>query len=93
MELRISEEADWDLFEVIAQKLEQGLQGVWTQRADGFDERYWDFLVDGHTLTLHLQHYLGIYLFNTQRGQSTDLLVRAYDLLAPDFAVEIKLPG
>ncbi|WP_264760574.1 hypothetical protein [Pseudomonas quasicaspiana] len=40
MELRISEAADWHLFEVIARKLEHSFQGIWTQKVDGLDQRY-----------------------------------------------------
>lgn len=87
MELRISEVADWHLFEVIARQLEQDLQGVWAQRVDGLDQRYWDLRVDDQILTLHLEHHLGISLFNAQQDQTTDLLVRAYHLLAPNFPV------
>lgn len=90
MELRISEAADWHLFEVIARTLEHSLKGVWTQKVDGFEQRYWDLLVGDQTLTLHLEHYLGISLFNTQRDQPTELLERAYHLLAPDFPVAFE---
>ncbi|MDR6580080.1 MULTISPECIES: DUF3630 family protein [Pseudomonas] len=58
--IEVSEEADWKLFEYVARVLEQGLGGCWKERLDGSDQRYWDLLVDEHTLTLHLEHYLGI---------------------------------
>lgn len=90
MELRISEAADWHLFELIARKLEQSLQGAWTQKVDGVDQRYWDLLVGDQTLTLHLEHHLGISLFNAQRDQPTDLLERAHRLLAADFPVTLE---
>lgn len=35
MELRISETSDWQLFDVIAQTLEQGLKGSWVKKLDG----------------------------------------------------------
>jgi hypothetical protein len=92
LELRISEASDWHLFELIALKLEQGLQGIWTQKVDGLDHRYWDLLADGQTLTLHLEHYLGIYLFNAQECHSAELLTRANHLLKQDFPVEFE-PG
>nr|WP_246475003.1 hypothetical protein [Pseudomonas folii] len=88
--MRISEAADWHLFEVIARKLEHSLKGVWTQKADGLEERYWDLLVGDQTITLHLEHYLGISLFNTQQDQPTDLLEMAHRLLAADFPVAFE---
>ena len=44
----------------MARMLEQGLGGCWIQKLDALDQRYWDLSVDGHTLTVHLAHYLGI---------------------------------
>lgn len=58
--IEISEKADWKLFEQVAQVLEEGLGACWKTKLDGLDQRYWDLLVDGHTLTLHLERYLGI---------------------------------
>lgn len=58
--IEISAKADWKLFEQVAQVLEEGLGGCWKTRLDGVDQRYWDLLLDEHTLTLHLEHYLGI---------------------------------
>ena len=58
--IEVSEEADWTLFEGVARVLEQGLVGCWKERLDGQDQRYWDLYVDEHTLTVHLEHYLGI---------------------------------
>ena len=60
MRIEVSEEADWKLFEDVAGVIEQGLGGCWKERLDGLDQRYWDLLVDEHTLTLHLEHYSGI---------------------------------
>lgn len=58
--IEISEHADWALFENVAQQLEQGLGGYWKAKFDGLDQRYWDLIVGEQTLTLHLEHYLGI---------------------------------
>ncbi|WDY55844.1 DUF3630 family protein [Pseudomonas sp. PSKL.D1] len=58
--IEISENADWKLFEDVAQVLAQGLGGCWAEKIDGLDQRYWDLLVDEQVLTLHLEHYLGI---------------------------------
>lgn len=58
--IEISEKADWKHFEEVARILEQGLGGYWKEKLDALDQRYWELLVDGHTLTLHLEHYFGI---------------------------------
>lgn len=58
--IEVSEKADWKRFEGVARVLEQGLGGRWRQKLEGPDQRYWDLLVDEHTLTLHLEHYVGI---------------------------------
>lgn len=58
--IELSEQADWQLFDTIAQRLEAGLGGQWTAKLDGLDQRYWDLMVEEQVLTLHLEHYLGI---------------------------------
>jgi hypothetical protein len=58
--IQISEDADWALFEKIADTLQIEFGGIWTQKLDGFDQRYWDLMIDGQRLTLHLEHYLGV---------------------------------
>jgi hypothetical protein len=58
--IEVSEHSDWKLFESVAQKLECVLGGYWKEKFDGLDQRYWDLIVDEQTLTLHLEHYLGI---------------------------------
>ena len=60
LEVEVSTVADQGLFERLACSLETGMGGRWTQRLDGLDERYWDLQIETQTITLHLQHYLGI---------------------------------
>ena len=62
-ELTVCDSADWSLFERIACLLEVELDGSWTAKVDGLDERYWDLEVEAQQLTLHLQHFLGITLY------------------------------
>ena len=87
MEIQISEASDWQLFAAIAETLEHGLKGEWTVKADGLDQRYWDLCVEGQTITLHLEHYLGISLLMPGHGESleglSDLGLRAYRLMLP----------
>jgi hypothetical protein len=59
----ISSSADWALFDEIAHALSLETGGTWVERLDGLDERYWDLRIGEATVTLHLQHYLGIMLF------------------------------
>ena len=79
MRIEVSEEADWKLFEVVARVIEQGLGGCWKERLDGLDQRYWDLLVGEHTLTLHLEHYLGISVVIPDSAD--DIARRVYTLL------------
>ncbi|PVZ42459.1 DUF3630 family protein [Pseudomonas sp. CC120222-01a] len=69
--MEISEIADWEYFESVAQVLEQGLGGCWKEKLDGLDQRYWDLVVGEQTLTLHLEHYLGISVFVPDNSDET----------------------
>lgn len=84
-QIEVSELSDWPLFERIARALELELDGQWTDRLDGLDERYWDLSARSGRITLHLQHYLGITLY-PWAGAAADqaslaLLEEAYDVL------------
>jgi len=72
-ELHISSESNWTLFERIAEFLERELNGIWLEKADGIDQRYWDLKIGNEVLTLHLEHYLGISAFSNSKS----LLLRA----------------
>jgi hypothetical protein len=61
-EIYLSQTSDRDLFNRIASELARGLGGTWTAQINGLDQRYWDLAVEGQTITLHLEHYLGITL-------------------------------
>jgi hypothetical protein len=51
------------VFQSIADELTQEFDIRWKARLDGFDQRYWDFEYKGLTLSLHLEHLLGISIF------------------------------
>ena len=51
------------IFELIANQLAEVFKVQWKTKLDGLDQRYWDFEFKGATLTLHLEHFLGISLF------------------------------
>ena len=72
-ELAVSEEADWLLFNGIADAILNKFKGKLVERVDGFDERYWDIEIRKRIVTLHLQHYLGIILFPDDK-EGNDLI-------------------
>lgn len=73
------------LFYWAAVKLRFGLKGAWAQRLSETDTMYWDLVVNGENITLHLEHYLGISVFPTDGPNASDdsleLLERAYQVL------------
>ena len=62
-EAQLSDQSDWKLFNRIAKIIEKEFHGAWVEKLDGLDQRYWDVVIGNTTLTLHLEHYLGISLF------------------------------
>ncbi len=62
LELIITAEADWSEFERLAGAIRARFDARIVGRLDGPDERYWDLEVEDQTVTLHLQHCLGISL-------------------------------
>ncbi len=67
-ELHISSDSSWTLFEKIAEVLERELNGIWVEKTDGIDQRYWDLKIENEILTLHLEHYLGIIAFSNSKS-------------------------
>jgi len=53
-------DSDGLIFELIANQLSEVFKVQWKTKLDGLDQRYWDFEFKGVTLTLHLEHFLGI---------------------------------
>ena len=56
-------DSDGSLFQLIADELYEVFNVQWKTKLDGFDQRYWDFEFMGTTLTLHLEHLLGISIY------------------------------
>lgn len=67
-----------------ALKLQFGLKGVWKERVGETDTIYWDLRVGDATITLHLEHFLGITVFPTEGAKASDASV---ELLAQAYAV------
>ena len=61
--LELFRDSDGTIFQSIANELTKEFSIQWKAKIDGFDQRYWDFEYKGVTLTLHLEHYLGISIF------------------------------
>lgn len=81
----VSDAAEWRVFDAVAEELARALDGAWTERLDGLDERWWDLEAAGGKITLHLQPFLGITAFvhRDSHGceRSRALLDRAFGLL------------
>jgi hypothetical protein len=58
----LTSDPSWRLFDLIVQLIEQRFEGYWTVHLDGVEQRYWDVMIRGVLLTLHLDHYMGITL-------------------------------
>ena len=56
-------DSDGPVFQLIADELTKVFNIQWKAKLDGFDQRYWDFDYRGVTLSLHLEHFLGISIF------------------------------
>ena len=56
-------DSDGPVFQLIADELTKVFNIRWAAKLDGFDQRYWDFHYRGVTLSLHLEHLLGISIF------------------------------
>jgi uncharacterized protein DUF3630 len=56
-------DSDGSVFQLIADELYKVFNVQWKTKLDGFDQRYWDFEFKGTTLTLHLEHFLGISIY------------------------------
>jgi hypothetical protein len=71
LELVITDEADWSQFERLAGAICARFDARIVERLDGLDERYWNLEMGDQTVTLHLQHYLGISLYaSSAEGES-----------------------
>jgi hypothetical protein len=63
MNAELFRDSDGSVFQLIADELNEVFNVQWKTKLDGFDQRYGDFEFKGITLTLHLEHYLGISIY------------------------------
>ena len=79
VEAHLTRVSDGIIFRQIAHTIITRFGGKWIKQLDGFDQRYWDLKIKGKILTLHLEHYTGIYLFphhETRDLKNANSLVR-----------------
>jgi len=82
LELIITDEADWSVFERLAEAIHARFDARIVERLDGPDERYWDLVAADETVTLHLQHYMGISLYASS-AEDESLVRRIGQFLEP----------
>ena len=56
-------DSNGSVFQLIADELTEVFKIQWKAKLDGYDQRDWDFEYKGITLSLHLEHILGISIF------------------------------
>ncbi len=78
-QVEVSDTPDQALFDALAADLSASLDGRWSARVDGVDQRYWDLECDSGKITLHLEHYLGISIFPTDGADATPASLTALD--------------
>jgi hypothetical protein len=61
-ELIFSEEGGQACLEDAAKQLTERCGAVLLEKVDGLDQSYWDFELGGAKVTLHREHYLGVWL-------------------------------
>lgn len=72
---------DSDQFCELAELVRAALGGEWLQQLDHHDQSYWDLDVHGMKLTVHREHYLGVFVFCEDAPAHRELLERHL----PDF--------
>ncbi len=68
----VSRESDWTVFDRSADLLAEAFVGRWSEQADGLDQRCWDLVVGDVKIALHLEHYLGIFLFPAEGNKDIE---------------------
>jgi hypothetical protein len=79
--------SDGSVFELVANQLTEVFKVQWKTKLDSFDQRYWDFECKGTTLTLHLEHILGISIFIEKSGVDVEKAKRVLEEIADHFKV------
>lgn len=61
-ELELPLSKDPDDFRRLAELVKNWLGGEWAQQLDHHDQSYWDLECCGTTITVHREHYLGVFV-------------------------------
>lgn len=73
VEIELYPDSDQEFFKAIAAFMENELQLSFKQKLSTPDQWYWDFSVDNHIASLHLEHYSGISIFLGKPVESNTL--------------------
>jgi hypothetical protein len=68
LELDLLDEPDWGAFEDFADNIVRTFNGSYAERVADLDTCYLDIVIGGQTVTLHLQHYMGICVFAAEEA-------------------------
>lgn len=74
--IKLSSDSDSYLFDDIAKFIEQQLNVKLTEKLDGLDQRYWDFIYNNCLLTLHLEQYLGLSIYAYEINEQSIAAIR-----------------
>jgi hypothetical protein len=74
-----------DEFSRLAELVKDKLGGEWSQQLDHQDQSYWDLACCGTTITVHREHYLGVFVCcgdTLANRQLLERLLRDLDAIA-----------
>lgn len=71
-EVKVTDSSEWSLFDKIDREFSKTFKTKSLAVCDGLDEAYYDHDVEGTTVTVHLQHYLGVRIFLRHPETATD---------------------
>jgi hypothetical protein len=72
IELRLSQ--DSNEFHRLAEQVREKLGGQWSQQLDHHDQSYWDLECRGTKITVHREHYLGVFVLCDDTAAQSELL-------------------
>ena len=55
---------------------------IFTTKLSGMDQSYWDFTINEHPVTLHLEHYSGISLSLSKSKPASEETVKLFYFIA-----------
>ncbi|XDD41742.1 DUF3630 family protein [Leptospira sp. WS60.C2] len=76
MEKLITKKSDLETFELIVKILLHSFDTKFTEKLDGPDQSYYDFILDNTKYTLHREHYTGISIISDSKNNDFELIVK-----------------